>query len=76
MPNEAFATRLPPEVIRALDEVCERYGLRKNFVVEQALRDKIEDLVDAFELEEARKDGVSFTPWEEIERELENKGKL
>jgi predicted transcriptional regulator len=76
MSSKVFATKLPPEVIRALGRICERYGLRKNFVVEQALREKLEDLVDAQELEEARKTTVSFKPWEEVERELRRRGKL
>jgi predicted transcriptional regulator len=74
--NQAFATKLPSELIDALDEVCERFGLRKNFVVEQALREKIEDLVDAMELEETRKSAVSFVAWDELEEELKRRGKL
>ena len=66
MGSEAFATRLPPDLIAALHETCERFGLRKNFVVEQALREKLEDIVDAFELEEARKSAESFSDWDDI----------
>ncbi len=71
--SESFATRLPPDLIKALHETCERFGLRKNFVVEQALREKLEDLVDAFELEEARKSAVSFTAWDEVEQLIDDK---
>lgn len=74
--NEAFATKLPADLKRALDAVCRRYGLRKNFVVEQALREKLEDLIDAFELEEARKTAVAFRPWADVEKELRRRGKL
>ena len=66
MTNEAFATRLPADLINKLHDVCERFGLRKNFVVEHALREKLDDLIDAFELEEARKSAVSFTSWEDV----------
>ena len=76
MRNEAFATKLPVDLKRALDDVCRRYGLRKNFVVEQALREKIEDLLDAFDLEEARKTAVVFRPWAEVERLLRRHKKL
>lgn len=74
--NQAFATKLPPDLKRALDDVCRRFGLRKNFVVEQALREKLEDLLDAFELEEARKTATSFRKWEEVEKELKRRGKV
>jgi len=71
-----FATKLPADVPRALDEVCRRLGLRKNFVVEQALRDKIEDLIDAHDLEQARKTTISFRPWAEVVRDLKRRRKL
>jgi predicted transcriptional regulator len=74
--TEAFTTKLPPGLKRALDDACRRYGLRKNFVVEQALREKLEDLADAFDLEEARKTAVSFRPWQAVEKELRRRGKL
>jgi hypothetical protein len=74
--TEAFATKIPGEVKRALDEVCRRYGLRKNFVVEQALREKIEDLLDTFALEEARETATRFVPWAAVQRELRRQGKL
>lgn len=71
-----FSTKLSPELKAALDEVCRRFGLRKSFIVEEALREKLEDLVDAFDLEEARKTAVSFRSWEEVEKELQRRGKL
>ena len=74
--NQAFATKLPSNLVQALDNICERYGLRKNFVVQQALREKLEDLVDAFELEEARNSSVSLKPWSSVEKELRRRGKL
>jgi len=74
--NVTFATKLPPDLTRTLDRVCARYGFRKNHVVEQALRDKLEELIDAFDLDEARQTAVSFKPWGEVEKELRRRRKL
>lgn len=76
MASEPFATRLSPEVKQALTDICRRYGLRKNFVVEQALREKLEDLLDTFELEAARQSATRFLPFEEVVADLRNRGKL
>jgi predicted transcriptional regulator len=74
--SQALTTKLPLDLLSALDEVCERLGLRKNFVIEQALREKIEDLLDAHDLEAARSSAVSFTAWDDVEAELRAEGKL
>ncbi len=66
----AFSTKLPADLLRALDDVCVRLGLRKTFVVEQALRDKIEDLLDTRDLEEARKSASSFVSLAALEKRL------
>ncbi len=74
--SEAFTTKLSPELKDALDKVCRRFGLKKSFVVEQALREKLEDLVDAFDLEDARNSAVVFRSWEDVEQDLHEHGKL
>jgi len=61
--TEAFATKISPEVKQALDYVCRKLGLRKNFVVEAALREKIEDLLDTDDLRAAIGEGGTFRPW-------------
>ncbi|MFH0800234.1 MAG: hypothetical protein V2A66_08670 [Pseudomonadota bacterium] len=66
--GEAFATKLPRDLTDTLDDVCERFGLRKNFVVEQALREKLEDIMDTFDLQEAMKTASGFRSWREIKR--------
>ncbi len=71
-----FATKLPDDLKRQLDEVCRQFGLKKQFVVEQALREKIEDLRDAFDLEEARRTATSYRPLEEVERDLRRRRRL
>lgn len=53
---------------QALDEVCRRYGLLMSLVVEEALREKIEDLVDTHDLEEAQRTAVGFLDWADVER--------
>lgn len=66
--NEAFATKLPPELMKTLDNVCERFGLRKNFVVEQALREKLEDILDTFDLQGAMKEAAGFQNWKDVKQ--------
>ncbi len=63
-----FATRLPEDLARLLDDVCRRTGLRKNFLVETALREKIEDLLDAADLRQAVADATGFHPWDEVKK--------
>ena len=71
--NVAFATKLSAEVKRELDELCVRYGLRKNFVVEQALREKLERLRATFAFDEAQRTAGRFIPLAEVERELKRR---
>ena len=68
--EEAFATKIPSDLKKALDRTCEKLGLRKNHVVETALREKLEDLMDAHDLQEAVKEATGFHPWDSIKRDL------
>lgn len=72
----AFATRLPRDLTEALDDLCRRMGLRKNYVVETALREKIEDILDAGDLREAMKEATGFHSWDKIKRDARRKGDL
>ncbi len=67
--TKPFATRLPPDLTKALDGVCRKLGLRKNFVVEAALREKIEDLLDAEDLRQAMADATAFHSWDKVKAE-------
>jgi len=69
MKTQPFATKLPSELIKALDEVCRRLGLRKNFVVEAALREKIEDLLDTKDLRDAVSEATAYHAWEKVRKE-------
>ncbi|MBI4366565.1 MAG: hypothetical protein HY543_07085 [Deltaproteobacteria bacterium] len=73
MRTEALATKLPGDLKRALDQVCELLGLRKNFVIETALREKIEDLLDAHDLEQAVKEATGFHAWTVVRREAKRR---
>jgi predicted transcriptional regulator len=71
--NEALATKLPPDLKRILDAVCARLGLRKNFVIETALREKLEDLMDAEDLREAISEATGFHTWESVKSQAKNR---
>lgn len=68
MSQEAFATKIPVDLKKSLDKVCNLLGLRKNFVVESALREKLEDLMDAYDLKEAINEATGFHSWESIKK--------
>ncbi len=73
MKNEPFATKLPSDLTAQLDAVCKKLGLRKNFVLETALREKIEDLLDAADLREAMNEATGFHAWEDVKAEQRRK---
>lgn len=68
-----FATKLPVDLKEALDKVCEQLGMRKNFVIEMALREKLEELIDAHDLQEAIKGATGFHSWKAIKKQLKLK---
>jgi hypothetical protein len=73
MKTEPFATKLPADLTEQLDSVCKRLGLRKNFVLEAALREKLEDLLDAADLRVAINEATGFHSWNEVKRENRRK---
>jgi predicted DNA-binding protein len=75
MKTRTLATKLPADLVEALDTVCKQLGLRKNFVVEAALKEKIEDLLDAEDLREAVKEATGFHSWEEVKAEVDKGGR-
>ena len=68
--NGTFATKIPTKLIVAVDNICKRFGLRKNFVVETALREKLEDILDTYDLTEAIKEETDFRPWDDVKKRL------
>jgi len=75
MKNEPFATKLPPDLTAELDAVCRKLGLRKNFVLETALREKLEDLLDAADLREAMREATGFHAWKDVKNAVRRSGK-
>ncbi len=68
--NEVFATKIPGELKRQISLVCESLGLKKNFVIEEAIREKLEDLMDAHDLRQAVKEATGFSSWSSVKKDL------
>jgi len=68
--QETFAVKLPSDLKKTLDAVTGLLGLRKNFVVEEALREKIEDLLDAHDLRQAITEATGFHAWRDVKKSL------
>ena len=66
MKTRTLTAKLPVDLTETLDAVCKRLGLRKSFVLETALREKIENLLDAEDLREAIQEATGFHAWEEV----------
>lgn len=66
MTTVALATKIPLDLKKLLDKVCEKMGFRQNFIVETALREKLEDLLDASDLTDAIKGAGTLESWENI----------
>ena len=73
MKSQPLATKLPPDLTKALHEVCTRLGLRKNFVIETALREKLEELMDAEDLRQAISESTGFHSWHAVKKESSKK---
>lgn len=69
MKTQVIATRLPADLTASLDAVCKKLGLRKNYVIETALREKLEDLLDGEDLQHAIHEATGFHPWQHVRRE-------
>lgn len=74
MKAKAFATKLPSDLIQKLDEACKKLGIRKNFLVEEALSEKLEDIFDAYDLREAVGEATGFHSWRSIRPSHRGKG--
>jgi hypothetical protein len=70
MKTAALSTRLPMDLTESLAEVCERFGYRKNKLIEIALREKIEDLLDAQDLTEAVQEETRFHELDDVRAKL------
>lgn len=70
MKTAALSTRLPDELASQLDAVCEQFGYRKSKLIEIALREKIEDLLDANDLREAVAGETRLHAWSDVRASL------
>ncbi len=68
-----FATKLPKDVVETLNRLCVAAGLRKNRVVEMALREKLEELMDIYDLHDAIREATHFHMWEHVKKDLRRK---
>ncbi len=66
MKTQALATKLPLDLKRNLDWVCEKLGLKKNHVIEMALREKLEDLIDAHDLKTSIRQATGYHDWNDF----------
>jgi predicted transcriptional regulator len=73
MKDTAISTRIPPDLARLLDAVAQRTGLKKTFIIEAALREKLEDLLDAEDLRGAIGEASGFHRWEDVKREASSR---
>lgn len=66
--TEVFAAKLPVGLKDKVSQVCELLGMRKNFLIEEAIREKLEDLLDAYDLRQAMKESTGFHSWESVKK--------
>lgn len=64
---------IPRRLDAVLNRVCRRLGLRKSEVVEAALREKIENLVDQFDLDGAIREAGVFHDWKGVKADLKRR---
>ena len=69
MGSQALSTRIPEDLAATMDRVCTQLGLKKSFLVEQALREKLEDLLDTADLKQAVAESTGFHDWEQVKAE-------
>lgn len=69
MADKVLSTRISVELAELVDVVCGRLGLKKSFVVEQALREKMEDLLDAEDLNRDMGEASGFHDWKVVKAE-------
>lgn len=70
MEREVFITKLPKKLKKQTDKICALLGLKKSSLVEEAIREKLEDLLDAHDLKQAMDETTSFRSWKSIKKQL------
>lgn len=69
MKTMVFATKLPTELKKQLDAVSTLLGIKKSHLVEEAIREKLEDLLDAYDLRQAQNESSGFQPMELLKKD-------
>jgi prophage antirepressor-like protein len=70
MKTVAVCARLPEDLSIQLNDVCDALGYKKNRFIEIALRAKIDEVLDAQDLEEAVEDETGFSSLDAVRDEL------
>ena len=71
-----FASRIPGDLKERLSRFCARHGVKMNFLVSQAIREKLEQLIEDeadVALIKARLKDAEFVPQEEMDRYLKKR---
>lgn len=55
--------RLPQSLEKQVSEVCDLLGMRKSDLVEEAVREKLEDLLNAYNLRSSLREASGHAPW-------------
>jgi len=74
MAKVQLATQISSEVKKAVEEVCEKRGLKIGHFIQEALIDKIEELEDIAEIRKLRAEPTR--PLSAIMKDLEKSGKI
>jgi len=70
MKTQVFATKLPVELKKQLDAVCALLGVKKSYLVEEALREKLEEMLDSYDLRQAQKEASGFHGLDSLKKDL------
>lgn len=62
---QPIVIKIPSNLKKSLDKIIKKFGLSRRFIVETALREKIEDILDSFDLKEA-KDSTKKGTFDEV----------
>ncbi|MBF0107345.1 MAG: hypothetical protein HQM16_18700 [Deltaproteobacteria bacterium] len=69
-----LATRMDPQIKKAIDEVCKKLGIKLSKFIEDAVLDKLEEFLDTRDLAKLRKEPTRS--FEAVIKDLESHGKI
>ncbi|MBU0506498.1 MAG: hypothetical protein ABII18_09285 [bacterium] len=69
-----LSTRIDAQIKQAIETTCKKMGVKLRYFVEEAIVDKLEEILDANEIKQLRSEPtVSF---EKVIKDLEKNGKI